>query len=412
MNNFKRVFKNTTFLILSEIFVKIIGFFYFVFLARNLSLDIFGRYNLVTSFITIFSFLPDIGIGLVVVREIAKKNYNTAFLLGNTFLITGFMSIVTIVVIMAVGALVGFSPEIIFLLFISSLTLLFSQIRSVPLFYFDGIESMGYSAILKALNSLFFILFGLGGYLLGFGLMGVVIGFLTGSIISFTITWMVFLLKKIKIIFKFDKKITKRLLRDGLPLGVAAFSSLVYGSIDGIMLERMLSENALGIYSSASKFGPTLIQLLNVPFLVAVYPALSRLSIENIDRFRKAIFKSLAVVLAWSVPASMSVALFAGIIPIIFGERYSSGIPILRVLIFFVPFAALSALLYKLLIVIQKQNLYLLISIVGVAINIFLNIIFIPRYQIMGAAISAVATQASLCLLYGVVVYRFIIKKQ
>lgn len=412
MNNSRLVFKNTTFLVLAELFIKLIGFVYFVFLARNLSIEVFGRYNLVTSFVTMFSFLPDIGIGLVVVREIAKKSYSTAVLLGNTFVLGTAMSIVTIVIIVTIGLLVGFSSDIMLLLFISSLTLFFSQIRSVPLFYFDGIERMEYSAVLKALNSLVFITCGLGGFLLGFGLIGIITGFLVGSIISFVITWMIFYTKKIKISLTFNKRVARHLALDSLPLGVAAFSSLVYGNIDGIMLERMLSEGALGIYSSATKFGPTLIQLLNVPFMVAVYPVLSRLSIGNGVRFRNAIVKSTGVVLLWSIPTAIGVAFFSDIIPIIFGERYRAGIHILRVLIFFVPFAALSALLYKVLIVIRKQYIYLFISIVGVFLNIILNLVLIPRYEIVGAAISAVTTQVSLCMLYGVVVYYLIFRKK
>lgn len=412
MNNFRLVLRNTTSLILSEISIKTLGLFYFIFLARNLSIDAFGRYNLVTSFVTMFSFLPDIGIGLIVVREIAKKNYTSALLLGNTFILTSIMSLIALIVIVIVGVLVGFSSEVILLLFISSVTLFFSQIRSVPLFYFDGVERMGYSAILKGLNSFFFVAFGLAGFILGFGLTGIIVGFLIGSVISFVITWTVFFTKKIKISLRFDRKIAKYLIRDGLPLGIAAFSSLVYGTVDGIMLERMLSEQALGVYSSAVKFGPTLIQLLNVPFVVAVYPALSRLSIEDVTRFKKAIFKSLGAVLAWSVPTSICVAFFADIIPIIFGERYSQGVGILRVLIFFVPFAALSAILYKVLIVIRKQNLYLAISVIGVAVNILLNLIFIPQYHLIGAAISAVSTQVILSILYGTSVYFLVLRER
>ncbi|OGH13042.1 MAG: hypothetical protein A2687_04195 [Candidatus Levybacteria bacterium RIFCSPHIGHO2_01_FULL_38_26] len=409
MNNFQIVFKNTSFLFFSEVVIKILGLFYFVFLARNLSVDIFGRYNLVTSFVTIFSFLPDIGIGLVVVREIAQKKYDLSLLLGNTFIISAVMSLVAMLVIITAGIFLGFTGEVILLLFISSLTLLFSQIRSIPLFYFDGIERMEYSAVLKAVNSLLLIGFGLTGYILGFGLIGIIGGFLVGSVLSFLITWIVFLLKKIKINLRFDKTITKRLFYDGFPLGIAAFSSLVYGTIDGIMLERMISESALGIYSSAVKFGPTILQLLNVPFIVAVYPALSRLSADTI-RFKKAILKSVGAVLLWSLPVSFGVAFFADIIPVIFGQKYNMGVPILRVLIFFVPFAAVSAVLYKVLIVIRKQNLYLAISIFGVVVNVVLNFVLIEKFQIMGAAFAAVVTQAGLFLAYAVAVYYFVVR--
>ena len=211
MNNFQRVARNTAFLVLSEFFIKIIGFLYFVFLARSLSIDIFGRYNLVTSVVTIFSFLPDLGIGLVVVREIAKKNHNVALLLGNTLIVSSVMSIITIVIVIAFGFLARFSSEVMILLFISSLTLLFSQVRSLPLFYFDGVEQMGYSAILKALNSLLFIAFGISGFILGFGLTGIITGFFVGSIVSFIVTWIVFLAKKVEVNLKLDSsKICKR----------------------------------------------------------------------------------------------------------------------------------------------------------------------------------------------------------
>lgn len=279
MNNFQRVFKNTTFLFISEVFIKIFGLFYFIFLARSLSIDVFGRYNLVTSVVTIFSFLPDLGIGLVIVREIAKKTYNVPLLLGNALIVMTAMSVVTIIILLTFGKLLGFSSDVMFLLFISSLTLLVSQVRSIPLFYFDGIEHMGYSAVLKALNSLLFMGFGTAGFALGFGLTGIIIGFLLGGIVSLLASWAVFLSKGIRISLKFEKKVTKHMVYNGLPLGLAAFSALIYSNIDGIMLERMLSERALGVYSSATKFGPTLIQLLNVPFVVAVYPALSRLSV-------------------------------------------------------------------------------------------------------------------------------------
>lgn len=410
MNNFQLVFRNTTFLVASEVFIKIIGFFYFVYLARNMSVDIFGRYNLVTSIVTLFSFLPDLGIGLVVVRDIAKKHYDIPTLLGNTFLVMGLTSFATIFLIMIFSFAAGFPNEVKLLLFISALTLFFSQTRSVPLFYFDGIEKMSYSAIIKAANSLSLIVFGTGGFLLGFGLYGVIGGFLVGSILNFIITWLFFFSRKIKINFRLDKRIIKHLIITGFPLGLAAFASVIYTNIDGVILARILSEKALGIYASANKFAPTLIQLLNVPFVVAVYPTLSRLSHESHDRFKKAILKSLGVVFAWSVPASIGVMLFAGIVPIIFGEKYSAGVPILRVLIFTVPFVSISALLYKVLIVMNKQNLYLAVSITGVVINISLNLILIPRISIMGAAAASVVTQALLMFTYFFLVKKYVYK--
>lgn len=224
MNNFQRVFKNTSFLTISSIFIKAIGFLFFVYLARNLSVGIFGRYNLIDSVISLFSFLPDLGVGLVVVREIAKKTHPTELLLGNSLFFMSVMSAVTIIVIIIFAILTGFPKEVLSLLFISSLSLFLSQVRSVPLFYFEGIEKMEYTAILQALNSLFFTGFGFIGFVLGYGLTGIIVGFLVGTIISFVVTWGLFFAKKVEIQLEFDKDILKHLIVKGLPLGLAAFS--------------------------------------------------------------------------------------------------------------------------------------------------------------------------------------------
>ena len=73
MNNFRLVFKNTFFLTLSELFLKVVGVIWVIFLAHSLTIAEYGKYTLVNSFVGIFAFLPDLGIGLIVIREIAKN---------------------------------------------------------------------------------------------------------------------------------------------------------------------------------------------------------------------------------------------------------------------------------------------------------------------------------------------------
>ncbi len=399
MNNFQKVLRNTAYLTISEIFLKILGFVWIIFLARSLSVELFGRYNLVNSFITIFSFLPDLGIGMIVIREIAKKREKAPNLIGNSLILNGLLALITILIVFLSITFLNFSSSIRILVGISAFTLFISTLRSVGIFYFDGMEKMKYSAILNSLNSIFLIGSAFLGFVLGYQLQGIFVGMFMGTLVSLFITWS-FVKKFITPKLSFDSSMIKHLFIEGLPLGIASFAALVYSRIDSLILAKFLGEYSVGIYSSATPLIFALIQLLNVPFVVSVYPALTRLSIEDRSRFLLAFRKSFYVIILWSLPVSIFISVFAQIVPLIFGQRYQEAVPILRILIFYVPFACLSALLYKGLIIIHKQSYYLFISIIGALISIVLNMILIPQFGIIGAAIAAVTTQVILFVLY------------
>ncbi len=401
MNNFFLVFRNTSFLVLSGILIKFSGLLWILYLAPP-DIERFGRYNFVHSFIGIFSFLPDFGVGLIVIREIAKNKKNIPLILGNAFILNSFLSLITLFLISILAFFLGYSLDIQILLFLAALTLLVSTIRSVAVYYFDGMEKMEYSAFFNTLNTIF----SLGGAFIGErsgGLVGVFIGLLIGTLLCTILNWIV-LLKWFTIPkFSYSEKMVKHLFLEGLPLGLAAFAALIYSRIDSVILHSIAGERAVGLYSAATPFPLALIQLLNVPFMVAVFPALTRIA-QDKEKFVSHIKKSLGIILLWSIPASLFFFFFADYITLLFGDKYTEAIPLLRVVIWFVPFAALSALLYKILIIINKQYVYLGISIITALINIILNVLLIPRFGEWGASISNVLTQAIMFMIYALVV--------
>lgn len=410
-NNTGTVFRNTLYLTVSEFFLKVLGVLWVIYLAHSVSVFHYGVYNYVTATIAIFSFLPDFGVGLIVIREIAANPKKAPNFLANSFFLNGILGVFTFFVIIIFSLFSKVSPLILHLIIIASLTLLISTIRSVAIFYFDGKEKMQYSAFLNSLNTFLLICFASLGVYLKYGLYGVFYGMFFATILSLIISWK-FLLDQVKPTFHFDVRVISYYLKQGIPLGLASFASLAYTRLDILVMSHYLGEKAVGVYSSATPFAFALIQLLNVPFVVAVFPALTRIQKENDKRFRSGILKSLGLIALWSVPSSLFISLTAPIlIPFIFGSKYNAGIPALQILIFFVPFISLSALLYKILIILEKQIYYLIISIIGAFINLVLNITLIPRLGILGASYSAVFTQICLFSIYSIVVSYSLRKK-
>lgn len=403
-----KVARNTSFLFLSELALKIIGVLWVVYLARAFSVTQYGEYNLITSFIAIFSFLPDFGVGIIVIREIAADRKNSASYLGSSFILNGILATVTFLAVIFVAFVSGFSEQLIPLILISGITLVVSTIRSVAIFYFDGVEKMHYSAALNTINTILLIGCAVLGSALGFGLYGVFVGMLVGTVISLIISWTC-LLRFIRPTFLYDSKTIFYYLRQGAPLGIAALAALIYTHVDVLVLSKMLGDRAVGIYSAATPFTFGLIQLLSVPFVVAIFPALTRIEKESPTRFRRGFYKSLGVIALWSIPAAILGSILAPVvIPLIFGQKYAQAIPILQILIFSVPFMAFSALLYKVLIIFKKQMWYLVVSVCGAGVDILLNILLIPLFHIYGAVYASILTQIILCLLYGILVTKLL----
>jgi len=403
--NSKRVMKNTFFLSVAEVVIKATGFLWVVFLARELSVSQYGRYSLVNSFIVLFAAFPDLGVGLIAIREIAKEKKRTVPFLSNALTIHLVLSVLTLIMLVIVGRILGYSDEIRILMLIAGLSLLMSSLRITAVIYFEAHEKMRQTAWLNSFNSVAMTVGGLAGYLRLHSLLGIFSGMLVGITVSVVVSWIA-LLKNVTFSWQPNIKIIKKLFFSGLPLGLASLSYMLYTRIDSIMLQKFLGEQAVGQYNVATPFIFALIQLLNVPFVIAVYPALTRSFRQDKARFKRGIRKSLAYVVSWSVPVALGVALLAPrLIPAIFGPKYLESIPILQIIIFFVPFASLSAILYKILIILDKQQWYLGISIVGVVINILANVYLIPRWGISGAAWAAVLTQAALLAIYISVVY-------
>lgn len=408
MNNFQKVLKNTSYLSLAEVFLKIIGLLWIFYLGNMLSVPLFGRYNFINSFVTIFSFLPELGIGLIVVREIAK-NKAIDLTISSTVVVNVLMATVTAILVYFLGVLLGYSKEIVVLLGIAAGTLFLSSLRSAPLYYFEGTENMKINALLSCANTVLLV----GGAVIGFtiyeSLYGVFGGMMVGTLISLLITYATFFKFYSMPRMVFETSQIWSLISQGIPLALASFSYLIYTRIESILLARYLGEHAVGIYGSATPFVLSTVQLLNLPFAVALYPTLSRLFSEDYARFTRALTKSLLVVALWSFPLSIVVYFLAPyIIPFFFGEKFAQGVPVLQYLIFFVPFASLSTLLFKTLIIFNKQKIYMQISIIGAVISITLNIILIKSIGLMGAVYASVITQIVVCMLFGFVLYTII----
>jgi PST family polysaccharide transporter len=203
----------------------------------------------------------------------------------------------------------------------------------------------------------------------------------------------------------FNHSLVIPIFKTAWPFGLIGIMGIVMLNTDIVMLGWLRSAPEVGYYAAAQKF----VQLLYVlPALLAVsiFPTITRL--VSVHRsIRSIVSRSLTAVLAVAVPlAALGIALASIIILFFFGNAYVPAIAPFRILMLSLIFVYPSTILSHVVFAYGAERRIL--GIVGWTIfgNAFFNLLLIPAYGIIGAAIATIIVQSVTNLMFWNIVYR------
>lgn len=264
-------------------------------------------------------------------------------------------------------------------------SVLFNLFRQFALAYARAIERPIFYSFLNIVH--FLLLVGLNLYyilVLHQGVLGVVKSSLYSAIGVFMIATIT-VFKPIGLAF--SRPLLGKLLHFGLPMVPGAVASFALTIADRYLLNWYGSADAVGRYDIVYKFGMIINMLLVTPFRTAWLPFI--FSVQKKPEANKIYAGALTYFLLLGTLLFLIVSLFAREIILLFSTRaYLVGLPA-------VPLVALAYIFYGLFLVVDigvllkvKTFYYTVIYGLGALINIGLNIIFIPRYGMMAAAVN------------------------
>jgi O-antigen/teichoic acid export membrane protein len=195
---------------------------------------------------------------------------------------------------------------------------------------------------------------------------------------------------KHKATLKSDGTTIKRLLRNSVPLTISSFGAIIYLKIDQFMIMKIRGAEELGIYSAAVMFSEV---WYFVPILIgtAALPKLAKLRVSSPDKYITRLQELYDICAAFGIYISILVSIFSyPLINYTFGKQYSAAVPILIIHIWAAIFIFVRAIFSKWLIIedMPWHSFYSHIS--GAITNIALNLVLIPKYGGIGAAIATV----------------------
>jgi len=208
--------------------------------------------------------------------------------------------------------------------------------------------------------------------------------------------------KSTKEIGTYDKKLAKQMLNDSWPLIFTSFAGLLYMYTDQILIEYYLDVEHVGLYVAATKL---VMFFYVIPQILSniIYPKIMEMhknfeTVKFLSKMEKIYF--INFIIAASI---LSFFLLFGkwLIRFLFNNAFASSVDVLFIYSFGLIFVFFAANNNKLLMIDNLQKLMLGRNILGLGMNVVLNILLIPLYGIKGAAIATVFTEMIVMLSYG-----------
>lgn len=388
--------KNTLISAVGRVFGIIATLISTALLTRALGSEDFGVYSFILAFAATFYVIADFGFGQLLAREIARavpddereKTLGTLFTLRLGFL---FVSLGAA----PVAALaMGYAPSVIYGIIIGAAAYLFISLAQLLMGIFQWALRMHYVAFAEFGARLVQLGAVLAAYISGVrDITAFLLIFAAGFCAQFLM--LAFWARRITPMRPHvDTRRLRAMLGEALPIGISLMLVYVYFRADAIILAFFHPGSPVGFYNLAYRVLENLI-FFPAMFVGLVFPKLSAAWTADKAQFR-ALFRRTRNILLVAAPlALVGTFIFAPLVTsVLGGAEFSPATDALRILSIAIALIFLATLPGQAVVAMGIQKKAVWLYFMGAALNVTLNLIFIPRYSYLATSWTTVATEA------------------
>lgn len=399
----KRVAKNALTPMVLSLLNRLIDMAFAMLYLRILAPEGAGRYQFAFNFIGYFETAVLFGLGTLITREMSKYREQANRYVSNSVVLRLLVWLASLPVLgAAVYVYVRFSG----LTRDTVLAIVFFFIALIPSLVADSFsavfyahEKMEYPAAITSVTTIMRVTLGTVVLLLGYGFVGLaattlLVNLSTALILGVLATRMFFRPRP-----EFEPAFARDMARDSLPLMVNNLLAKVFFQVDVLVLRPLRGDTEVGYYGAAYRYIRGL-DIIPSYFTMAIFPLLSRFAESKRDSLVRAYILSAKVLVMVALPIAVGTTFIAReLILILAGPAYlPQSMIALQLLIWYMPIGFINSVTQYVLIAIQQQRFLTKAFIIGAAFNIVSNVLLIPRYGYIAAAVVTVLSEVALLI--------------
>ena len=375
-----------------------------VLLSRHLGVTGFGVFNYAFAFMYFFLTLNDLGINTIAVREISRAPERASDLLGGLLTMRLLLSLAVLGAAWLAIWLWPMEPALRPPLMVFALILPLNALN-VPAVIFQTSMRFELAAAAQITNRVLGLAFMVLMIAADRGVTAMLAALLAAEICGLVVTW-ILAGRLVRLRWRVDPALWRMLLGAAVPLAIGIVLAAIVNRVDFIMLERLASIEAVGLYGAAYRV-TNLLEKFPLFVMGTLYPIMSRLAVDDVARLRqvyqRALWRFAGMGLALG---TVVIAVAPWLLALAFGEPFRAAAPALRWLVVSTVCLYLAMTGGNLLIAVGRTRDSAVALTVGATVNIALNAVLIPSRGIEGAAIATAASFAAVLAITVVAVER------
>jgi O-antigen/teichoic acid export membrane protein len=365
-----------------------------VYVARYLGPDQFGIYSYVLALVALFSAIPRLGMDGVQVRNIVQYPEKKQLYLGTALHLKLIATILVLIVLIVLIQITESDPLVKLYVAIVASGLIF-QSWDVIEYYFQAKAIAKFSSIAKLIqltvSSLLKIyLVSIDASLIWF----VWVTLFDQALLAITLAIAYWRCNRTLFVNSFDRNIALQTLKLSWPILISGIAINLYMRIDQVMLKKMISTEAVGLYSAATRLSEA---WYFVPVIItsSLFPAILNSKKENQDLFENRLRQlyQLMLILGFAI-AIFTTFTSSYLIDLLYGEAYKDAAIVLTIHIWTGLFVAIGVVNNAWYLTENLQKIAMINTLLGAIANVVLNYILIPRYGVSGAAAATLISYA------------------
>lgn len=377
---------------LKKILSMPVEFLVSAYVIRSFGPESIGVLNYALSFVFLFSILSNLGIDSILTTNLVSNHKNKGKIIGTALWVRLFGGLLMTISVVAISLIKEQSNLVSAVCIILSVSYLFEPFRAYETYF----QSVLKNKILFKVEILVLLLSATMKILVvwnGLSIIYIAYTYLLSNLLRAIFYLMMY--KKMHTIFgewRYSNDYAVLLLKQGWPLCISTFASMLFLRIDQVLLGTLSNNYQVGIYAVAVKmlelwyFIPIALYSASFPLIVDAYNKSKEKFEIRMRLFSFTVF--------WLAVTIIIVTLLFGesMIELLFGNKYYESVQVLKILICSLVVTYLGYTMHQYLVVFNQMKFGLLNNVVNCIINILLNLLLIPKYGANGAAVASLVS--------------------
>lgn len=396
----QRTTRNLTIVAISTVIAQVFQLGWVVLLARLLGESNFGIWGVIGSLLAIGAALPECGMGLITLRDVAQRPALSGKYLAATLIIQPILALLGLVILVIAGLLLPYDTPTRILIGVAAISLLVDTLGNMCHNQLLAVEQMTATSVIRIAHIMVLLSFGLCVILSGGGLLGLYLATILAGLFRAGMYWLWTLRLNIRPEWPFQSTIAKYLFAQGWPIAISTFLITASRNLDKVIVLALISDASQVSYlMSAFVIVYGVVELSSSTMLVALSPMMARLARENPAGLRSLVDKFAFLTFVLAIPMAVGISqLSSKLADLLFpGFRGTAGV--LQVLIWQAVIAMLNDIYGQSMVVRNRQQQLLGYRLIGLISNTILIAVLVPQIGIIGAAYSALLSQGLILLL-------------